>query len=45
VKIGVHLFGWVMMKMIEHWQAVLAGILFCLPACVIIAWMAWRWSK
>ena len=27
--------------MIEHWQALAAGVLFCLPACVIIAVMAW----
>lgn len=24
--------------MIEHWQALAAGFLFCLPACIVIAW-------
>ena len=27
--------------MIEHWQAIAAGILFCLPACVVVA--VWYW--
>jgi hypothetical protein len=37
--------SWAMNEIFEHWQALAAGFLFCLPACVIIAWMAWRDNK
>ena len=30
------------LTMIEHWRAMLAGVLFCLPACVLIVVMAWK---
>ncbi len=33
------------LTMTEHWQALVAGVLFCLPACVVIAFMAWRCRK
>ena len=27
--------------MFEHWQAILVGFLFCLPACIIL--LIWAW--